>query len=643
MGSLLLCFLLYLQPLQGQDSLAKALDKSEGAKKVSILNELCRQYLNNDPEKARDFAEHALELSSAIGDSLGIAASHNNIGLFYKNKGTLDKALASYMVSAGIQERNLLELGLANTLGNIGTIYSIEGEHDVALDYFRQASNIFLKLNSQEQLVGAFNNIGNVFIDQKLPDSALLYYQKSLAIYEAIPDNSNTFVPFESIGNIYFQKGEMEAAMAYYQSAYDLDRFKGNTNGMASALHNIGVVLRSRRNFEKALTTFNDALELAQTTNNLRLMSIIYQSLAETYFEKGDTFMAYSFQRLHDTAKDSLFSEESTRLIAQMEAVYEMEKMEDELAALQLESEVQQLRIKNDKIIILAIIIISIVGISLTTVIIKELQLIKRNKKLVEEQKRIIEDKNKSITYSIDYAKSIQKSLLNYTVSTAKRSKFFIFFEPKDIVSGDFYWYKEKGDIDIIAVADCTGHGVAGAFMTVIGHAALEQIINKDGVDEPAEILQRLNTYIQESLKNNVGEIMNHSMDIALCKVDRKSKILTYSGVNRPLIYIANGELKEIKGTKIIQGEEELVTADFVSEQIEYSADHTFYMFTDGFPDQFGGDTNKKYMMVRFKKLLKQINPLDFEMQKDRLKKEIMEWRAQNEQTDDIAVLGFRP
>ena len=236
MGSLLLCFLLYLQPLQGQDSLAKALDKSEGAKKVSILNELCRQYLNNDPEKARDFAEHALELSSAIGDSLGIAASHNNIGLFYKNKGTLDKALASYMVSAGIQERNLLELGLANTLGNIGTIYSIEGEHDVALDYFRQASNIFLKLNSQEQLVGAFNNIGNVFIDQKLPDSALLYYQKSLAIYEAIPDNSNTFVPFESIGNIYFQKGEMEAAMAYYQSAYDLDRFKGNTNGMASTI-----------------------------------------------------------------------------------------------------------------------------------------------------------------------------------------------------------------------------------------------------------------------------------------------------------------------------------------------------------------------------------------------------------------------
>ncbi|MEM1407295.1 MAG: tetratricopeptide repeat protein, partial [Bacteroidota bacterium] len=598
MGSLLLCFLLYLQPIQSQDSLIKALDRSQGASRVSILNELCRQYLNNDPEKAKNFAERALELSSAIGDSVGIAASHNNIGLFFKNKGSFDKALASYLVSAGIQERNLLKLGLANTLSNIGTIYSIKGEHDVALDYFRRALNIFLKLNSREPLVGAFNNIGNVFTDQQQLDSALLYYQKSMAIYEAIPDNSNTFVPFESIGNIYFQRGEMAAAMAYYQSAYDLDHFNGNTNGMASALHNTGVVLRSQQDFESALTAFNDALELAQTTDNLRLMSIIYQSLAETYFEKGDTFMAYSFQRLHATAKDGLFSEESTRVIAQMEAAYEMEKMEDKLAALQLESEVQQLRIKNDKIIILAIIIISIVGISLTTVIIKELQLIKRNKNLVEEQKQIIEDKNKSITYSIDYAKSIQKSLLNYTISTAKRSRFFIFFEPKDIVSGDFYWYKEKNDIDIIAVADCTGHGVAGAFMTVIGHAALEQIINKDGVYEPAEILRRLNTYIQESLKNNVGEIMDHSMDIALCKIDRKSKTLTYSGINRPLVYIANGELKEIKGTKIIQGEEELVSADFASKQIEYSANHTFYMFTDGFPDQFGGDRNKKYMTV---------------------------------------------
>ncbi len=502
---------------------------------------------------------------------------------------------------------------------------------------------LFREQLEPERLVGALNNIGNVFMDMGQPDSALNYYQRALKIYENLEDNSSTFVPFENIGNIYFLRGDMEAAMAYYQSAYDLDVFRKNINGQASALHNIAVVFGNLENYEKAISTLYNALELAQTTGNQRLLVTIYESLGETYFKSGDTFMAYSFQKLHDAARDSLFDEESAKRISDIESAYEMEKMESELEALQLASDLQQLQIENDKIIITAIILISVVGLSLTAVILKELQLIKRNKKKLEVQKQIIEEKNRNITYSINYAKSIQESLLDYSVSAAKRSKFFVLFEPKDIVSGDFYWYKEKGDIDILAVADCTGHGVAGAFMTVVGHAALEQIINKDGIEEPAEVLERLNVYVQESLKNNVGEIMDHSMDIALCKIDRKNKTLTFSGLNRPLLYFENGQLVEVKGTKVIQGEQLLTKSDFDTYDVKYSQDSIFYMFSDGFPDQFGGPKNKKYMYGRFKKLLASIHEFDLEIQRNKLEKEIAEWKGSEEQTDDIAVLGFRP
>ncbi|MEM6523447.1 MAG: tetratricopeptide repeat protein [Bacteroidota bacterium] len=643
LSSALLSFLLIFQIPSNSDSLQKELNIAQGESRVAVLNKLCQYYLNNNPNKADSLVKEALTLAKNIGDSSGIASSYNNIGLLYKNKGNLDEALVNYLTSAGIQERNNLKLKLANTLGNIGTIYSIEGQFSVALDYFRRAQNIFVDEGDDEQLVGAFNNIGNVYLDQKQLDSALFYYQRAMTIYEELKDNSKSFLPFESIGNIYFQKGDLESAIVYYQSAYDLYVINKDTNGMSSALHNIGMVYKLRKEFVLALESFNSALEFAQTTANLRLLSIIYQALAETYFESGDTFMAYSYQKLHDSAKDSLFSEASTRLIAKMEAAYEMEKMESELQSLQLKSEVQQLRIKNDKIIIFAIIIISIVGISLTTVIIKELRLIKKNKKLVEEQRDIIEEKNKSITYSIDYSRSIQKSLLNYNVSAAKRGKFFVLFEPKDIVSGDFYWYKEIKDLDILAVADCTGHGVAGAFMTVVGHAALEQIVNKDGFDEPAEILHRLTKYVQKSLKNSQGEIMDHSMDIGICRIDRKSKTLTFAGINHSLVYVESGELREVKGNKIVQGEQTPSPSDFLSEVVQISENHTFYMYTDGFQDQFGGSENKKYMLGRFKKLLSEISTLPFDDQKHKLKAEINEWRGENEQTDDIAIVGFRP
>ena len=630
------------------DSLNKRLEISEGNERVIILNELYKQYVNNDPIKALEYTTMALELAQQLEDSSGMASSYNNIGVLNKNRGNLDDALASYLESVKIQQANKYVDALAFTYNNIGTIYSLKGEYEKALVSFNQALEQFEEIGHKLMMIGTLNNIGNVYTDLGEYDYALQNYMRSLQLYEELEDNSKAFVPFNNIGNIYYQKGEWDNALAYYESALDLERLNNDKNGQANALHNIGTVHKTTKNFDDALATFTEALSLVQETDNKRLQEIIYLSMAEAYFEKGDTFLAYSFLKLHNNAKEQVFNELSTKRIAELENSYELEKKEAQIEALKVESQLQQLQIQNDKLIIVAIIIVAFLVVGLSVVIWRELNTIKRNKKLLESQneelerqKLIIQEKNQSITESIDYAKSVQKSMLQFAVPASFQDDFFIVFKPKDIVSGDFYWFSEVGGKHIVAAADCTGHGVAGAFMTVIGHSSLEQIVNRDGVNDPADILEKLDEQVSKALSHGDAHTSDHGMELALCTLDREGHKLTFTGANRPLYRVHQGELLIYKGTKRAIGDSGSDKA-FDVHQIDYQAGDTFYMFSDGFPYQFGGDTDKKYMISNFKKLILQVHHLPMQQQQAMIKDQFHTWKGTREQTDDVLVLGFK-
>ncbi|MBL6445861.1 tetratricopeptide repeat protein [Fulvivirga sp. 29W222] len=646
-------FLLFIQTpvsVTTIDSLEKSMESASGKQKVFLLNELYKQYVNNDAAKALSYTQKALALAEEIEDASGISSSYNNIGVVYKNRGELDKALENYILALRIQEENKFIDALAYTYSNIGTVYSLKREYDKALQYFYKANDQFESIGHKLRIVGSLNNIGNVFEAQGYYDEALEYYLRSLAIYGEIEDNSKAFVPFNNIGNIYFRKGKYEEARAYYESSLDLERLNNDLNGQANALHNIGMVEKVLGKYDGALEIFNETLSIAQETNNKRLLVIIYQSIAETYFSKGDMFLAYSFLRLHNHAKDSLYDEESSQRIAELESAYELEKKESQIQSLKMESQLQQLRIKNDKIIITSGIVILAIGVGLTLVILNKYKQIRRNKKLLEKQnnklehqKHIIEEKNQNITESIDYAKSVQRSLMQFQVSAEKLDRSFILYKPKDIVSGDFFWYADMGDVDIIAAVDCTGHGVAGAFMTVIGMSSLEQIINRDKTYEPGQILIQLNQLVRNALRQREKSDADHGMDVALCKIDHKRKEVVYAGANRPLYYFQDGEFKEIKGTKRTIGEktgpdEQL----FVDHTIQLSGYESFYLTSDGYADQFGGEKGKKFMVGRFKQLLRDIQRLNIADQRQELNQTIKEWKNGNEQTDDILVVGFK-
>lgn len=262
----------------------------------------------------------------------------------------------------------------------------------------------------------------------------------------------------------------------------------------------------------------------------------------------------------------------------------------------------------------------------------------------LRDSKNILEQKNEDILDSIKYAHKIQEAILT------KPSEFerifadsFIFFLPRDIVSGDFYWFKQMGKYKIVACVDCTGHGVPGAFMSMIGSILLDEIITKQGTTEPQLILDKLHEMVVDSLKQNTdGADSKDGMDIAICVVDEEKNNLSYSGACRPLVYIRNGEVIQIKADPFPIGGISYCKNGYQKFSIELEDGDRFYIFSDGYPDQFGGEKSKKYMTPKFRKFLLSISSKPMNIQKTLLKNEFNRWKGDEEQVDDVIVMGFR-
>jgi PAS domain S-box-containing protein len=261
-----------------------------------------------------------------------------------------------------------------------------------------------------------------------------------------------------------------------------------------------------------------------------------------------------------------------------------------------------------------------------------------------KRQEQVIIQKNKDITDSISYARKIQHAILPANEAIrAYIHECFVLYMTKDIVSGDFYWFTHLDGASIIAAVDCTGHGVPGAFMSLIGYNVLNRVVNENRVKEPAEILKQLNDGVLAVLHKNESESKD-GMDIAICRIDHDTGIIHYAGAMRPLWIINNGELEEIKADKIPIGTKEKDRNEkiaYTTHTIEGRKNARYYIFTDGYADQFGGKKDKKYSTARFRNLLIETSALSFAEQEEALKTAHLEWKGDNEQIDDILVIGF--
>jgi PAS domain S-box-containing protein len=261
----------------------------------------------------------------------------------------------------------------------------------------------------------------------------------------------------------------------------------------------------------------------------------------------------------------------------------------------------------------------------------------------IREQSEEIEQKNKDITDSINYAKRIQSAILPDREELKKKcEQSFVLFKPKDIVSGDFYWFTSVGDQLLIAAADCTGHGVPGALMSMIGSNILNQITKDEQVSKPSLVLSQLDNKVLETLKRSGEDEVRDGMDIAFCAISFKNKTLDYAGANRPIILVRNNEITEYKPNKLSIGGDSQMKKVFANTSIQLQEGDSIYMFTDGYADQFGGELGKKFKYKNLVGLIQSVQKESMSKQKELFEQAIENWRGSNEQVDDILVIGLK-
>lgn len=605
-------------------------------KKVDQLNKLFKSYLNQDPIQALEYAKAAFQIADSLNYDRGIAYSLNNLGVIQNRIGNLDKALDYFFQSRRLHRAIANQDGLAAALNNIGTVYSSKKNYNKALEYFLSAYRIIEQLQDTSRIIGSLNNIGNVHLARNEDKVALDYYKVSLELYNSLENRYQVFDPHANVGNIFFRSNQYDSAIFYYRRSLTVEKGNENLAGQAQALNLLGVTYEQLGQHATATSLLVDALEIAQSINSKPLLMDIYKSMSDSYFNQRDWFLAKDYLLLHGMVKDSIYNEESNRRISELEKSFEMEQREQQIALLKKESEIQQLQLKNNRYSILAIVMGSTVLLFLVIFYYLKNQANQKTRELLAS-------KNREITESIHYAQSVQSAILDHESISKSFPESFILYKPKDIVSGDFYWHSKLNGSDILASVDCTGHGVAGAFMTVIGNSLLNQIVIEDHESNPARILEKLDVKLRHTLKDKQVDISNHGMDIAICRIDRKLHKLIFAGARSNIYSVRDGAITEIKGDRHTIGEnlnDELKA--FKYQELSYQSNDIYYLSSDGFADQFGERSNKKFMKKKFKEFLASIHHHSLPDQQNLLENELQQWQGKLDQTDDILVMGIK-
>ena len=491
---------------------------------------------------------------------------------------------------------------------------------------------------------------------------------------------------------IYQKKKNRNKAAFYFKKSLDIKRDIGDKSGQASIYTNLATLFIEKGDYENALKYLNKAEKIAKEIDSREFLKNIYNNYATVYEKLGDFKNAYSYEEKYVELKDTLITEEMQKQLLTLQTKYETQQKEQEikmqkikLAKVEAENKQKALRLEKERLlrIVLSVgFLLLVIGIlfiyrsyrqkrKLSEELVRRNQVIEsKNEKLnqllneIEKQKQHIELIHKELSESIDYAKRLQTSILPDVNILGKNIKdHFIVFYPRDKVSGDFYWWAHIEGHTVITIADCTGHGVPGAFMSMLGMSFLREIVEKEYITHPGIILRRLRKEIIKALKQRgiPGE-QKDGMDMSLISIDHNNKILQFAGANNPVYIVTdtelqlleeyknpvkqfteeNGSLKlfEIKPDKMPIAIYERMD-NFSTVTLKYKEGDKFYLFSDGYADQFGGPQGKKFKYKAFKRLILQTATLSMNEQKEALEKTFIDWKNSYPQVDDVTVMGI--
>jgi serine phosphatase RsbU (regulator of sigma subunit)/tetratricopeptide (TPR) repeat protein len=674
---------------QNTDSLWKIYRdvKNNDSVRLSAFNDIAWGLLFSNPDSAYILGHEELEIARNKRQVYWESKALNTIGASYQVKGNYIKAIDFYQQSLRIREKmNDLE-SVAASLANIGGIYINIGVFDKALQYQLRSLKLAEKMNNKANIASSLNNIGIVYHNTGQFEKALYYNQRSLKMYTELGDKQGIAASYANIGITYSSLHDDAKALDFQLKSLALAREAGDKHGESTSLTSIGKAYLGLKKLDLALKNALEGKKIAADLEDVPAEEEAANVLYETYKAMNNPTKALQSYERYVFLKDSIQRDDNNRKIANKEMQYEYEKKaaadsvkhseETKVAKAQLDA--QKAQIVQDRTQrwalyggLFLLVVFGGLMYNRFRITSRQKNIIEIQNRETEEQKQIIEEKQKEILASISYAKRLQEAILPPQRMIKKHlPDSFFFYKPKDIVAGDFYWLeisKEMGDgkremedgrrdeknnsasisplrsadsgLILFAAADCTGHGVPGAMVSVVCSNALNRTVKEFGITEPGKILDKVSELVVETFEKSESEV-NDGMDISLCSFNRSSMELKWSGANNPLWIIRNKALIEYKPNKQPIGKVD-APAPFATHSVQVQKDDLVYLFTDGYADQFGGEKGKKFKLSSLQELLLSIASLSMPEQMKAVDKTLKDWQGNIDQVDDILVIGIR-
>ncbi len=605
---------------------------------IDITNELLWQSRFGDSAKVADDALDNLKKAEKTRYPKGIAYANLNIAAanFYQSKN--DIALKHLSESFHWFEENKREKGYVRALLLKGNIFESFGDYEKTLQLWLEAYKASIEINDKESEGESCSQLGLIYSRLCNFTKSLEYFNKGLTIREELRDENGAASSLNRIGMVLRQMKKYDESLEYYFRSLEIRKKNEQLAAIPWTLLGIASTCEEMENYPEALEYYEQGLTGGDKRCSLQCML----GSGRVYSRLGDE--NHAEERLKQSLK---MGEElkSLALIADTHAAlsahYELYKKPDKALVsfkqyLKARESLQSNEVQN-----------KISNIEVAHAVEKseqEKEIYRLRHVELKAAYDIIEEKNKDITDSINYASRIQRAMLpkpDEIKDLPENS--FILYLPRDIVSGDFYWFTEIKEKLIYVAGDCTGHGVPGSLMSMLGISFLEEIVNNREITESGRILDELRKEVQRALhQKGEREEAKDGMDIALCIIYRTKNMIQYSGAYNDLYLIHNGELKDYEADRMPIGIYDLADKSFTSHEIPYHPGDLIYMFSDGYADQFGGPHSKKFKYTNLKALLLEIHQLPLQEQRNRLESEFLTWKGDRAQTDDVLIVGLR-
>jgi serine phosphatase RsbU (regulator of sigma subunit) len=684
---LFLPVILFAQDKQKLDSLMKELPTAEDTQRVKVLREISYYNRHDNPALAMDYADQALKLAQDLGWETGIISAYMQKGLVYYNISRHDSAIKYFQLGLDRAlpreipaELAALYSNMGNAYGdigqnkkcldcylksdhwtklsnqpfksvymkvNIGTIYSVMEQHDSALVFYEEALRTMLDLDStDEKLYIVYGNLGATYMELGDTVKAEKAFRRS-HYFSVKYDNTRALSSsYDHLAIIEHWKGNTDTALAYFRKAIEIAYLIEAGSAISESCYHLGNLFNELGMYDSALYYLNRGVKIAEEIQDIYTMDNYYEEISRSYEKTGKLDSALFYYKKMQATRDTMFNMNKSNIVNEMRVEIENERNQRELDMEKAKSEKKDLMLFAAIVLGTLILILAAVAFNRYLVKKRSAQLLEKQKEEIQEQKEIIEEKNKDITDSIVYSKRIQNAILP---SDEKMRELFpqswCCFIPKDIVSGDFFWFEQEGEYKLFGVIDCTGHGVPGALLSVVGHSILGKALSDHKLVMPNKILGFLDEEIHRVLRHrNETEVnsVQDGMDVALCCYHEKSQTIHYSGAFNAMYIIRKGAIIEYKADKLMIGAGESRYRPYQLHSVKIEKGDEIVLFSDGYADQFGGPFGKKMKYKPFKELLISVSDKSMQEQHEFIQRSFAEWRKNFDQVDDVCVVAVK-